>query len=233
MVLLTVPLTLRRPAVLLFDIEGTLGSVSFVRDVLFPYARQHLPGYVAAHADVPAVRKALAETRELAGDPSADPLAVLLGWIDEDRKAPPLKALQGLVWERGYADGGFRSHLFGDVAGQLNAWKAAGIGLAVYSSGSVHAQHLYFGHSDAGDLRGVFQAHYDTAVGAKTEAASYRRIAGDLGVEPADLVFLSDQPAELAAARDAGLGVIQVLREGLAADGRFPAVTRLDEIAFS
>jgi enolase-phosphatase E1 len=223
----------RRTQVLLLDIEGTVGSISFVRDVLFAYARDRLPAYLARHADVPVVREALVETLRLAGDPTADPVAVLVGWIAEDRKAPPLKTLQGLVWEDGYAAGDFRGHLFPEVVERLKAWKAAGIDLAIYSSGSVHAQHLYFGHSDHGDLRGLFRAHYDTAVGAKQETASYRRIAEDLGVEPADMMFVSDHPGELAAAREAGLGVVQALREGTVADGRFPAIASFDQLDFS
>jgi enolase-phosphatase E1 len=225
-------LRLSRPQILLFDIEGTVGSISFVRDTLFAYARRRLPAFIARNADNPVVREALAETHRLAGDPAADPVAVLLGWIDEDRKAPPLKILQGLVWEHGYAAGDFRGHLFADVAERLKTWKAEGIDLAVYSSGSVHAQHLYFGHSDRGDLRGLFRAHYDTAIGSKLESPSYRRIADDLRAVPSGIVFLSDHPGELAAAREAGLETIQVVREGTIADGRFPAVASFDQLDF-
>ena len=40
---------------ILTDIEGTTSAVSFVFDVLFPYAARHLPQFILDHAEEPAV----------------------------------------------------------------------------------------------------------------------------------------------------------------------------------
>ncbi len=215
----------RSAAAVLLDIEGTIGSKSFVTQVMFPYASQHLRAYVAQHREDPVVRQALADTRELSGTPNADPVNTLLDWIAQDRKAPPLKKLQGLVWRGGFESGAFRGHLYADALKALHAWHSAGLPLAVFSSGSVQSQRLYFSHSMDGNLLPLFEAHFDTDVGAKTEAHSYTRIADALKQEPQQIVFLSDSAAELEAARDAGLQVLHVVREDTVPDPRFATVT--------
>ena len=191
----------------LTDIEGTTSAISFVRDVLFPYARRKLPGFVAAHRDDPGVRDWLDVVATEHGAMCDDAMIVetLQGWIEQDRKHTALKALQGMVWEAGYRDGDFTAPLYPDVAPALRAWHAAGHPLAVYSSGSVPAQKLLFSHTDAGDLVPLFDGFFDTEVGGKREASSYRAIADALGVLPKDVVFLSDVVAELDAAREAGM----------------------------
>jgi enolase-phosphatase E1 len=136
----------------------------------------------------------------------------LQGWIDEDRKHTALKALQGMVWAEGYAAGTLQADMYPDAAAALRRWHAAGHRLAVYSSGSVAAQQLLFAHTDAGDLTPLFDAFFDTEVGHKREARSYRTIAGRLGTEGGDIVFLSDVVEELDAARDAGLRTVLVDR---------------------
>jgi enolase-phosphatase E1 len=197
------------------DIEGTTTPISFVRDVLFPFARARMADFVATYADLPAVAEQLAEARALAGDPplSNPALAAALAvWIDEDRKAAPLKALQGMIWEDGYAGGSLKAPVYPDAAAALRRWHAAGVTLAVYSSGSVPAQKLLFGHTDQGDLGPLFSAWFDLATGSKLEAESYAKIAAALALPPADILFLSDHPGELAAAEAAGLRAIRVDR---------------------
>lgn len=197
------------PQVILTDIEGTTSSISFVKDVLFPYARRALPGFVAEHGQRPEVRQWLdAVADETGAEGDAAVVAALQGWIDEDRKHTALKALQGMIWADGYRKAEFTTHIYPDVPAVLQRWHAAGHRLAVYSSGSVPAQKLFFGHSDAGDLTGLFSGWFDTEVGGKRETASYTRIVGQLGVPASEVLFLSDVVAELDAARDAGLGTV-------------------------
>ena len=192
---------------ILTDIEGTTSSISFVKDVLFPYARRALPGFVREHGDDPEVRRWLDVVATEHGSICSDDVIVetLQGWIDQDRKHTALKALQGLIWEAGYRDADFTAHIYPDAAPALRDWHAQGYPLYVYSSGSVPAQKLFFGHSDAGDLSPMFSGWFDTEVGGKREAASYRAIAEHIGVPPGDILFLSDVVEELDAARDAGL----------------------------
>lgn len=200
---------------ILTDIEGTTSSLSVLKELLAPYARAHLRAFVAAQRERSEVQAALADTRVLASEPDADEerlLTILERWIDQDKKAPPLKVLQGLVWERGYRDGTLRAHVFDDVAPALRALRARGLHAYVYSSGSILAQQLFFEHTSEGDLRGLFDGYFDTGSGAKGEPASYLRIASAIGHPPSELLFLSDAQAELDAARAAGLSVLGVMR---------------------
>ncbi|AXK72227.1 acireductone synthase [Lysobacter sp. TY2-98] len=192
---------------ILTDIEGTTSSISFVKDVLFPYARRALPGFVREHRNEPEVRRWLdAVATEQGGICSDDTIVeVLQGWIDEDRKHTALKALQGMVWNAGYRNADFTAHMYPDAATVLREWHDAGYPLYVYSSGSVPAQKLFFGHSDAGDLTPLVSDWFDTEIGGKRDADSYRRIAERMGIAPGDIVFLSDVVEELDAAREAGL----------------------------
>lgn len=196
--------------VILTDIEGTTSSISFVKDVLFPYARRALPDFVRDHGTEPAVRALLDAVATEHGAVCDDDtiVEILQGWIDQDRKHTVLKALQGMIWEAGYRGGDFTAHVYPDVPDALRAWRDAGHRLAVYSSGSVPAQRLFFGKSDAGDLLPLFSAFFDTETGPKREADSYRRIAASLDVDAADVLFLSDVVAELDAARDAGMRTV-------------------------
>ncbi len=199
----------------LTDIEGTTSSISFVKDVLFPYARQRLGGYVTAHAGEPAVQSALAEARALAGAPGLsqeETVALLESWIDADRKATPLKSLQGLIWEDGYRSGALKGDIYPDAAEFLARWRNEGLSLYVYSSGSVLAQQLIFGHTEFGDLTILFSGFFDTLVGAKTDPASYGAIAESADLPPFRILFLSDNTAELDAARTAGMVTIALDR---------------------
>ncbi|HWK35178.1 acireductone synthase [Sphingomonas sp.] len=198
------------PRAILLDIEGTTSSIAFVAEVLFPYARAHLADYVAQHRE--ATAPLLAEV------PGDDPVATLIEWIDEDRKETPLKTLQGMIWADGYADGTLKGHVYPDTPDALRRWKAAGVPVHIYSSGSVAAQKLIFGHSIAGDLTPLLSGYFDTRVGAKRDAGSYRAIAAALDLPPAAILFVSDIAAETDAARAAGLAALLIDRAGDAGD---------------
>lgn len=189
------------------DIEGTTTSIAFVHDVLFPYAAAQLEPFVCARGADPVVQATLAELGQ-----GGDPLAAARDLMARDVKSTPLKRLQGWIWEAGYADGSLLADVYPDVAPQLRAWRDAGLRLAVYSSGSVHAQKLLFAHTRAGDLTGLFTGWFDTTTGPKTAPASYARIATVLDVRPAEALFLSDAAPELDAARAAGLQAVGIAR---------------------
>jgi enolase-phosphatase E1 len=217
------------------DIEGTTSSISFVKDVLFPYARKRLPAFVETHADRPEVRHWLHEAAKEAGIIEAsrqEIIELLLGWIDQDRKSTALKALQGMIWQEGYEAGEYRAHVYPEVAARLHAWRADGLHLYVYSSGSVPAQRLFFRYSDAGDLTPLFAGYFDTETGPKREAASYARIAEALGERPEHILFLSDIVEELDAARSAGLQTGWLVRppQPLPAEPRHPVHVDFDAI---
>ena len=198
---------------ILTDIEGTTSSISFVTETLFPYARARLPDYVAAHPDA------------VADVPGDDPLRTLLAWMDVDAKETALKAIQGLIWAEGYADGTLNGHVYPDAVAGLQRWHAAGLGLFVFSSGSVTAQKLIFRHSIAGDLTPLFSGYFDTTTGAKREAASYAKIADTIELAPREIMFLSDTAAEVAAARTAGMEARLIDRVGNTGD-----ISSFDEI---
>jgi enolase-phosphatase E1 len=239
----------RRGVVL--DIEGTTTPITFVTEVLFPYARTHLGRYLEEHTGDPAHESLLAR---LADEHAADrgrgeavpswvdqppeahraAIAAYIGWLmDRDRKAEALKDLQGRIWEQGYARGDLRGDVFPDVAPALAGWRRQGVAIAVYSSGSVLAQQLLFRHSTAGDLTPFVQAHFDTTTGAKRDPHSYSRIAAALSLAAAGCLFLSDSTQELEAARTAGMRVRLAMRPGNApvpADHGFETFDRLDDI---
>ncbi|MDV9169247.1 acireductone synthase [Streptomyces sp. W16] len=200
------------------DIEGTTSATGFVVDVLYPYSRSRFAALLAERSADPAVSRAVAQVRELTGAPDADAVQIektLGAWLDEDRKATPLKTLQGIIWSEGFARGDLVSHFYDDVVPALRAWHTAGLRLYVYSSGSVAAQRAWFTSSPEGDLLPLVSGLYDTEnAGPKQEPESYRRIAAATGVEPSRLLFLSDRPGELDAAVAAGWHAVGVRRPG-------------------
>lgn len=221
------------PRGILLDIEGTTSSVSFVYDAMFPYVRKHLRFEVFSNWMEPAYIEAFHAIARDAGHDSLDawlkehdltrenPLRAaevvcreVERLMDADAKATGLKELQGLIWQSGFEGGSLVAHVYDDVPPALAAWNAAGIDVRIYSSGSVHAQKLFFGHTLAGNLLGHFRGHYDTTTGGKKEAESYRRIAADSSLPPGEILFLSDVVAELDAARDAGLQTALCIRPG-------------------
>jgi enolase-phosphatase E1 len=218
------------------DIEGTTSSLSYVRDRLFPLARRRLPYWLAANRGRPEAEAILAETRRLAGQPGAGPeelTAILTGWASQDAKLPPLKSAQGLIWQEAFAAGELTAHFYPDVRSSLRTWQRRGLRIYVFSSGSVAAQREWFGHCPGGSLLGYLSGHFDTRnAGPKQEASSYRAIAATIGVPPGELLFLSDVPAELDAAADAGWHTTLVRRgEVPPQHGRHPEITSFAELS--
>lgn len=204
----------------LVDIEGTTTSVSFVYEVLFPYFSAHFRAYARAHwndagfqAQIADVQHTVAaETGQVIDAEQA--VETLLKWCATDRKHTALKNLQGEVWRQGYLNGELKGHVYPDVPPALERWKNQEKRMGIYSSGSVDAQKLLFGYSEAGNLLPYFEHHFDTRVGHKREAESYRRIAETLDRPPENILFLSDVEAELDAALAAGLQTIHIVRPG-------------------
>ena len=197
------------------DIEGTTSSLSFVKEVLFPYARANLADYVRCHAEEPQVKIVLEETCKEAGAEldTEQSITQLIQWLDEDKKITPLKSLQGLIWEAGYQKGDFKGHVYPDAAAYLKAWKAKGLDLYVYSSGSVYAQKLLIAHTEYGDLTPLFSGYFDTHIGGKKEQESYNKIAKQLGIPGDQVLFLSDIKEELDAAKAAGFQTLWLVRD--------------------
>ncbi|KAL1426813.1 hypothetical protein MTO96_017955 [Rhipicephalus appendiculatus] len=219
------------------DIEGTVISISFVKDVLFPFARKNMRAYLESHWEEPELRTIVAQlhtqaVQDAKSDGSAVPPvddsaeapkealvaqleANLLWQMDADRKAAPLKALQGLVWKEGYASGQLHAPLYPDVVPMLTAWKSRHLRLAIYSSGSVQAQQLLFSHTTEGDVTTLLDGYFDiNTAGVKTDARSYEVISQVISVDPSKILFLTDVVTEAQAARKAGFQVQLVVRPG-------------------
>lgn len=214
---------------ILLDIEGTTSSVSFVYDVMFPFVRRELDHYLTQHWGSPAVTQAAEQIAKDAGhsslekwvatatDPTDAPTLVrqeVTRLMDDDVKATGLKELQGLIWKSGFTSGELQAHVYEDVPDALTAWKKAGLDIRIYSSGSIAAQKLFFGHTVAGNLLEHFSGHYDTTTGGKKEEKSYETIAAAFHKEPSALLFISDVVAELDAARAAGFQTALAVRAG-------------------
>jgi enolase-phosphatase E1 len=247
----TIALHDRGAQAVLLDIEGTTTPIAFVQEVLFPFARKHLRAYLNDQRESPALQQLIAQFHaEHAIDTAAgadaprwrsatcedwlDSTDAYARWLmDRDRKSPALKQLQGWIWERGYRDGKLHGDVFVDTAPAIRRWRAAGLNVAIYSSGSILAQKLLFGTTPAGDLTSSIEAFFDTGVGPKTAPESYGRIAQELKRPEGTIVFVSDVSAELAAARSAGLQVVLSIREGnptqLDAD-QYDSIHSLDEL---
>lgn len=198
------------------DIEGTTSSLSFVKDVLFPYAREHIGDYVRSHAEEAKITPLIYDVcREAGEDLSLEGVvAQLEQWIDEDCKITALKTLQGFLWEAGYQQGDFQGHVYADAKLKLEQWHQQGIRLFVYSSGSVYAQKLLFGFTGFGDLNYLFSGYFDTQLGPKAETPSYLKIIKAIGCEASEILFLSDIEAELDAAHAAGMQTFWLMRDG-------------------
>ncbi len=198
----------------LLDIEGTTTSISFVYEVLFPYIREHVAAFVTSHWDALLDERALytAEGTD-ASSPAALATAVL-SQMDTDQKTTALKTLQGRIWKAGYVDGTLRADVFDDVPGALQSWKRAGNTICIYSSGSIAAQKLLFGHTHYGDLCPLISGYFDTTTGPKREAPSYTAIADAMGVAPEQILFATDVVAEADAAVAAGMQAVIMDRPG-------------------
>ncbi|WP_071191274.1 acireductone synthase [Trichormus sp. NMC-1] len=222
-----------RLKIILTDIEGTTTDISFVHEVLFPYSAKHLSGWVHNHLELPIIQDILQQVREISGQSNLDVescLSNLMIWHTEDRKITPLKTLQGLIWQEGYDSGELKAHVYPDAVECLQHWYAAGLKLAIYSSGSVAAQKLLFKNTLMGDLTPLFSMYFDTTTGNKTESQSYLTIADELLVLPQEILFLSDSSKELAAARAANFNVCGLNRQTTDVDPNFMYVTKFSQI---
>lgn len=203
--------------VALLDVEGTTTPIAFVKETLFPYARQRMADFVMRHADEPKVADQIAAVAKELGAARPDPAAAvhaLIQWADADRKVTPLKQLQGMIWRQGYESGALKGSVFDDAEAALRAWKKRGVRVFIYSSGSVEAQKLLFRYSDRGDLLPLIEGHFDTTIGGKLEAKSYATIAARIGIVPGRVMFLSDHVGEAYASADAGMQAVRVHRPG-------------------
>nr|WP_294858184.1 acireductone synthase [uncultured Fluviicola sp.] len=230
-------MTIKKPRFILTDIEGTTSSISFVAEKLFPYFRNNILD-LAELTDNPVVKEAFAQTIQLAKSEDGKTISTeqeifdkLYEWSVEDRKITPLKTLQGVLWDKGYREGVLKGHVYPEVAANLKKWKDQGIGLGVFSSGSVPAQKLIFGYSISGDLTSCFSNYFDTNTGGKRESETYSKIAKALQLEASEILFLSDIVEELEAADSKGFQTVQLAREGMAPSWK-QSVTSFDEITF-
>ena len=237
---------MRDPSVrgILLDIEGTTTPIAFVHDVLFSYARAHASDFLKNNIYSDEVRADLSmlyeeHARDVVEDrhppeltEEIESLAEYIEWlIDYDRKSTGLKSLQGKIWRHGYLDGSLKSQVFEDVAPALERWRAAGLKVSIFSSGSVLAQQLLFAHTSAGDLTRFIDSYFDTNTGKKGEAESYRCIAAEMNLEPREIVFISDVVAELDAAEEAGMKTLLSVRAGnqIQAPTHHQAIESLDQ----
>jgi enolase-phosphatase E1 len=218
----------------LLDIEGTTSSIRFVYDEMFPYVRRELERYLHDHWGEAATSEACDAIARDAGHTSLEAWSESVGAADDDSrrdlirrevlrlmdadaKATGLKQLQGLIWEAGFHSGELKAHVYDDVPPALRAWNERGIDVRIYSSGSVQAQELFFGHTIVGNLLPLLRGHYDTTTGPKREAESYRKIAAAFDLPPSEILFVSDVVAELDAAYEAGVQTALAVRPGNAA----------------
>ncbi|OYW75501.1 MAG: acireductone synthase [Verrucomicrobia bacterium 12-59-8] len=199
---------------ILLDIEGTVSPLAFVHEVMFPYARQRAGAYLTTHWGT----AVMAQLAHDAGAPAfASPYeaeAAVYLLMEADAKVTGLKQLQGMIWEEGFRNGELRSTLFEDVPLALADWFRLGREIRIYSSGSIHAQKLFFAHTESGNLNPHFSGYYDTTTGSKRETGSYTAIAADCGLPAEQILFVSDLVEELNAARTAGMFTALTLRPG-------------------
>jgi enolase-phosphatase E1 len=216
---------------ILLDIEGTTTPIAFVHEVLFSYARAHAREFLTKNFELEEVRADIALLhKEHALDRSnlkpllfvgelpaleIESIGAYIEWlIARDQKSTGLKSLQGKIWRQGYLKGSLKSQVYADVPPALERWRAAGLSISIFSSGSVLAQQLLFAHTDAGDLTRFINNYFDTNVGKKGEAESYRRIATTLSLQPNEIIFISDVVSELKAANEAGMKTLLCIRPG-------------------
>ncbi len=229
------------------DIEGTVSPVAFVYDEMFPFARRHVAAYLRDNWDEDAVRQTIdllavdlgqSDSETWFVDQAADQpqqrqdlvVRSVHELMDQDAKVTGLKQLQGLIWRSGFESGQLVASLFPDVPARLQAWHQSGLSLYIYSSGSIAAQKLFFGHTGEGDLLDLFSGFFDTTTGNKKEPGSYTAIIAALAEPPELICFVSDVTAELDAARQAGMQT--VLRPADGRDGHdHPVIASFEELS--
>lgn len=233
---------------IVLDIEGTTSSIDFVYQRMFPFVRRELDRFLAANCLEPEV---VAACQEIAREGGLGPIEFLLDHeaarasglemirgevlrlMDSDAKSTGLKQLQGLIWRQGFESKELVAHVFDDVPDSLRRWSEIGVRVFIYSSGSVEAQKLFWGHTAAGHLLEYFSGFFDTTTGPKREPKSYAAIAAATSIPPARLLFVSDVAAEIQAASAAGFQVGLCVRPGNAPqpDGaRWPQIERFDQL---
>lgn len=217
---------------ILLDIEGTVSPLAFVHDVMFPYARKHAAAWLGAHWGHEVITQLAHDAGVTSFLNALDAEAAVHRLMDADAKVTGLKQLQGLIWEQGFRTGDLGSTLFDDVVPALDHWRENGREIRIYSSGSIHAQRLFFAHTTAGDLIPRLSGYYDTTTGSKREPASYNAIATDCGLPPKDILFVSDLVDELNAAQSAGMMTALALRPGNKPqpESGHPGIASFDEI---
>lgn len=223
---------------IVLDVEGTTSSLACFRDQLLPLAIGRLPGWLAANENMPRGMAVLAETRAIADKPNArttELASILLGWAKQDVKSPPLKEAEGHIWAQALADGELTAHFYPEVAPAIRRWHADGVRVYVYSSGSVRVQRAWFERCPGGTLLPFLSGYFDTRnAGPKREPRSYLTIAAATGLPPAELLFLSDAPAELDAAAIAGWRTVLVRRDGTRhGHAAHAVINSFDELALS
>jgi len=208
-----------RPAIkaILLDIEGTVCSISFVKDTLFPYALDVLHSFLLTNWTEPWLQPYLLAFPS----PERDTPEQLEEYIHhataQDLKIPSLKGLQGLLWKNGYESGAIKAPIYEDVVPAIQRWREEGKRVLIYSSGSVPAQKLLFQHTDTvmADMTPLFGGNYDTVnAGLKQDPNSYRKIIEQEGISAAEWLFLSDSVKEVEAAKEAGMDAIVLMRPG-------------------
>jgi len=217
------------------DIEGTTSPTNAVHGALFDYFRERIRPWVQRYGSESG-RALLDDARRYAGRPEAtdsDTAEMLREWLAADVKCAPLKDLQGLICGEGFRSGELHGEFFPDVAPALRRWRATGARIYVYSSGSKHNQRDWFAHARDGRLDDVIDGYFDLmSAGSKRTADAYQRITEAIGITPAETLFLTDSPAELDAAAEAGWGVLGVARPGEPQQPRPPHewISAFDEV---
>ncbi|MBM7074311.1 acireductone synthase [Shewanella sp. 202IG2-18] len=216
------------------DTAGTTTDLSFIEDVLFPYSSDKLADFLTVNQDNVLVDNCISDVKEMALEPDADldrVVGILKHWISEDRKATPLKTLQGLIWKQGYAENAFTGHIYPDFIDAISQYKQHGIRIYSFSSGSVDAQKLLFSHSDGGDLTPLFSGHFDTRTGNKTYKQAYLNILNTISLSPKQVLFVSDRLEELKAADNAGLNVIYMKRLSEQTEANYKTIESFSELS--
>jgi len=219
----------------LFDIEGTTTDINFVHKVLFPYSEEKIRDFVLTHKEESSISLAIKDVQETLLREEGTKVNIegvidtLLLWIKSDRKHGALKEIQGHIWDIGYSKNDFKGHVYQDVKPFFMKILDRGGKIGIYSSGSVHAQKLIFGYSEAGDLTPMITYYFDTKIGGKRERTSYSNIANSVKLDPSEIHFFSDIPEELMAAESAGFKVTHVLRPGTVRSN-FNSITSFDEM---
>lgn len=232
---------------ILLDIEGTTSSISFVYDEMFPFVRKSIDSFLQSNWNEESVQTCLPllandlefeSVKAWFGDANVEEQQAkvrdsVVGLMDADVKATGLKQLQGVIWKDGFHSGELVAHIYDDVAPTIKSWNEAGIDVRIYSSGSIAAQKLFFGHCIAGNLLDKFKGHYDTTIGGKKDAGSYSKIANEFGLPPDNIMFVSDVAEELDAASSVGMQVALSVRPGnkpVENTKRFTSVTSFKQL---